>query len=256
MIYSHKYAECYDLFYQEKPYREEAEYAARLIKARFPEAKTLFDLGCGTGLRSLELARLGYRVCGVDQSMAMLSAARRHLAGAHDISPANVEFQTGDITTFRTDSPRDGVVSLFHVFSYLTSEEALNRAVECSFACLNAGGVVLFDYWHGPGVLKDPPRVRRKIVENGSLRAEKTAIPEHVADQHLVKLAISLRVTDKEGGASEVTEESYTMRYWFRDELEEPLQRFGFKAVRHYSWMTESPPGPESWQACTIAAKP
>jgi len=256
MIYSHKFAECYDLFYQEKPYREEAEFAAKLIKTRFPDANTLFDLGCGTGLRSLELARLGYRVCGVDQSASMLATAREHLAAAPDISPANVEFQNGDITTFRSGSARDSVVSLFHVFSYLTTEDALLQAIECSFANLNATGVFLFDYWHGPGVLKDPPGVRKKVVENANLRAERSATPEHLPDKHLVKLTVSLRLTDKLDGSSQENEEFYTMRYWFPEELEEPLRRSGFEAIRHYSWMTESAPDPEGWQACTIAVKP
>lgn len=255
MIYSDKYAEPYDLFYRDKPYRAEAEYAAALIKTRLPGAKTLFDLGCGTGLRSLELARLGFRVLGVDQSSGMLAAASQHLAKAPDISSSEVEFRVGDITSFHGSSPRDGVVSLFHVFSYLTTEEALAKAIGCSLANLNPGGVFLFDYWHGPGVLKDPPGDRTKFVENRRLRAERMAIPEHLPDQHLVEINVRLRVTDKEHGVSEDIEEHYTMRYWFPEELEEPLKRSGFRSIRHYAWLTESAPGPESWQACTIAVK-
>jgi SAM-dependent methyltransferase len=254
MIYSHKYAESYDLFYQDKPYREEAEYAAALIKDRLPGAKTLFDLGCGTGLRSLELARLGFRVFGVDQSSGMLAAAREHLAAAPDIPSSEVEFQTGDITSF-TSSRRDCVVSLFHVYSYLTTEEALKQAVGCSLANLTPGGVFLFDYWHGPGVLKDPPGFRKKVVENGNLRAERTVIPEHLPDKHLVKMTVRVRITAKESGFAEETEELYTMRYWFRHELEAVLAKSGFGQVEHYTWMTHSEPGPESWQACTIAIK-
>jgi SAM-dependent methyltransferase len=255
MIYSHKYAECYDLFYRDKPYREEADYATRLIRARSPASKTLFDLGCGTGLRSLELARLGFQVFGIDQSLGMLTAAREHLA-ASGIPASEVEFQTGDITTFRGRSPRDSVISLFHVFSYLTTEAALRQAIECSLANLNPGGVFLFDYWHGPGVLKDPPGVRTKLVENGGLRVERTAVPEHLPDQHLVAVNVRLRLTDKESGLSEDVEERYSMRYWFPEELQEPLEKSGLKSIRHYSWLTESDPGPESWQACTIAVKP
>ena len=75
MSYSGKHAECYDLFYQDKPYREEAGYAVELIRARFPAAQTILDLGCGTGLRCLELARLGYKVSGVDLSASMLYAS-------------------------------------------------------------------------------------------------------------------------------------------------------------------------------------
>src|SRR5438132_11845268 len=145
MSYSGKHAECYDLFYQDKPYHEEAQYAAELIRARFPAAKTILDLGCGTGLRCLELARQGYKISGVDQSGSMLDAAGRHLAVARDISPGAVEFQVGDITTFRASSKYDAVIALFHVYSYLTTESALKQAIECSFANLNPAVVLLFD---------------------------------------------------------------------------------------------------------------
>jgi SAM-dependent methyltransferase len=256
MIYTAKHAQCYDLFYRDKPYREEAEYASGLIKARLSRAKSLYDLGCGTGMRSLEFARLGYKVCGVDQSPSMLVAARQHLAEAHDISAVQVEFRSGDITTFRAKSGCDAIVSLFHVFSYLTTLGELNQAVECSFANLDPGGVFLFDYWHGPGVLKDPPGVRRKVVENADLRAERTAVPKHLADEHLVKLTVSLRVTHKGSAVPEESHESYAMRYWFTEELEEALNRAGFTGVRHYRWMEQSDPGEQSWLACTIAVKP
>jgi len=256
MIYDRQYANYYDLFYDEKPYQGEAAYAAALVKTRLPAATTLLDLGCGTGLRSLEFARLGFNVLGIDQSEAMLNVARGHLATATDISSATVEFKRGDVTTFKAQSRRDAVVSLFHVFSYLVTEEALNEALQCSFANLNPGGVLLFDYWHGPGVLNDPPEIRTKVAEKESLKVEKRTTPELQPDRHLVKLTVSLRITEKSTGASEDSEEVYRMRYWFPEELEEAVGRFGFTDIQHYAWMSEGAPGSESWQACTIAVKP
>jgi SAM-dependent methyltransferase len=256
MSYSGKHAKYYDLFYEDKPYHEEAEYVLALIRARRGEVATILDLGCGTGLRSLELARRGFTVCGVDQSVSMLTAARRHLAAANDVLPATVDFQTGDITTFRAKFHYDAVISLFHVFSYLTTEEALNQAVECSFANLNPGGVFLFDYWHGPGVIKDPPEIRSKVAENADLKVERAATPEHLPDQHVVKLTVSLQVIEKDSGATYDCEESYVLRYWFSNEVEDALKSSGFKEIQHYAWMTPSAPGPEAWQACTVAVRP
>ena len=256
MSYSGKHAECYDLFYQDKPYRVEAQYAAALIRARFPAAKTILDLGCGTGLRCLELARQGYKVSGVDQSASMLCAARRHLSAARDISPAAIEFQIGDITTFQASSKYDAVISLFHVFSYLTTEVALKKAIDCSFANLNPGGVFLFDYWHGPGVMKEPPAVRTKVAENANLKAKRTATPQHLPNHHLVRLTVSLQLTHKDNGATYNSEESYSLRYWFPDELEDALKNAGFKEIQQYAWMTPSAPEPEVWQACTVAVRP
>lgn len=256
MIYAREYANYYDLFYQEKPYKEEAVYVSELVKMRSPGLETILDLGCGTGLRSLEFARLGFKVLAIDQSEAMLDAARGHLAAATDISSAIVEFQSGDITTFRAQSWHDAVVSLFHVFSYVVTEEALKQALDCAFANLNPGGVLLFDYWHGPGVRRDPPVVRKKAVENGNMKLEKTTVPEHLPDEHLVRLKVSLQILDKGTGVSEDTEESYLMRYWFPEELEKAIIRAGFSEVCHYSWMAQSKPEMISWQACTVAVKP
>lgn len=41
------------------------------------EAKKILDLGCGTGLLTLEFARAGHKVIGVDPATAMLNVARR-----------------------------------------------------------------------------------------------------------------------------------------------------------------------------------
>ena len=103
MSYLGKHAQYYDLFYRDKPYQEEAKYVADLIQLVRPAARTILDLGCGTGLRSLEMARLGYQVSGLDQSLSMLAIARQHLVEAKDLLPSAVEFQAGNITDFLAD---------------------------------------------------------------------------------------------------------------------------------------------------------
>jgi SAM-dependent methyltransferase len=254
--YSGKYAECYDLFYQEKPYEDEARYVENLIKVRSPSAQSILDLGCGTGLRCLEMARHGYQVSGVDQSPAMVAIARQHLSAVRNVSAGAVEFFEGDITNFAPGGSWDAVVSLFHVFSYLTTDESLKKAVESSFSNLRPGGVLLFDYWHGPGVLNDPPSTRTKHAENSTLSVIRKSVPTHISDKHLVKLSLSIEITDKDTKATERAEETYLLRYWFLDELERCLHGCGFHNICHYGWLTQSAPESETWQACTVAVKP
>jgi SAM-dependent methyltransferase len=255
MSYQGKPAEYYDLFYQNKPYREEAQYVADLIQLRRPNAQTILDLGCGTGLRSLEMVRLGYQVSGLDQSSAMLAVARQHLVNSTGVPPRALDFIAGDITNFSIDKSYDAIISLFHVFSYLTSEELLRKAVACSFRHLKSGGIFLFDYWHGPGVLKDPPSIRQAVAENSAVKITKTSVPTHFPENHLVELSLSFEITENGANTSQHAEENYRLRYWFPNELERVLAKEGFKNISHLAWMRHFAPRDETWQACTIAAK-
>lgn len=62
------------------------------LAALLPPGWTVADLGCGGGALAAALAPHVARVVGVDQSAAMLKAARRRLAGA-----ANVELRRGEL---------------------------------------------------------------------------------------------------------------------------------------------------------------
>jgi len=62
------------------------------LLALLPETWVVADIGCGTGNASEVLAPLVSKVVAIDQSEAMLNAARKRLTGV-----ANVEFLRGDV---------------------------------------------------------------------------------------------------------------------------------------------------------------
>jgi SAM-dependent methyltransferase len=61
-------AKFYDQFHQDKNYRKEA----RMLRKAFPKAKTVFEIGCGTGNLTKELEKLGFKVTCVEPSEEML----------------------------------------------------------------------------------------------------------------------------------------------------------------------------------------
>ena len=68
MAVFYSYAQYYDLLYREKDYPGEVDYVDALIKKyAVNDARTILDLGCGTGGHAILLARKGYRVTGVDR---------------------------------------------------------------------------------------------------------------------------------------------------------------------------------------------
>lgn len=70
------YSRYYNLLYKDKDYKGEAGFIYDLIQKYSPGAKSILDLGCGTGRHDLLLAEKGYAITGVDMSEEMLLIAR------------------------------------------------------------------------------------------------------------------------------------------------------------------------------------
>jgi SAM-dependent methyltransferase len=70
------FAEVYDLFMDNVPYEEWANYLCDTLKEFHIEEGILLELGCGTGKMTRLLAKRGYDMIGVDNSIEMLDIAR------------------------------------------------------------------------------------------------------------------------------------------------------------------------------------
>lgn len=133
-------AEVYDAIYVgRKNYVEEARIVTELIgrHTRRP-ARTLLDVGCGTGLHTAELAK-DFDVEGVDLSPEMLAHARRRLP--------EITFHTRDMRSLGLGRRFDAVVSLFSAIGHLTSATDIHLAIASMSAHLAPGGVLLVEPW-------------------------------------------------------------------------------------------------------------
>ncbi len=96
--------------YDENPFAQhsvaEVDFMLDLFKLS-PGARIL-DVGCGTGRHSIELARRGYRVTGLDLSEGMLEVARSKAAEAG----VEVEWVHGDAVDFALDRTFDAAICL------------------------------------------------------------------------------------------------------------------------------------------------
>jgi SAM-dependent methyltransferase len=91
---------------------------ARAITRLVPPGLVVCDVGTGTGVLALELARLGARVIGVDPSARMLDAARAKLAAA---GVPGVELRTGDAAALPLDDASMDAAFAHMVLRYLPS---------------------------------------------------------------------------------------------------------------------------------------
>ena len=242
------YADYYDLFYEDKDYRSEAAYVDRVIRRLNPEARKLLELGCGTGKYCRAFSEMGYVVAGLDQSSRMVRRAEKRLNGSAG-STAGVRLAVGDMRSYREDGRYDAVVALFHVMSYLRTQDDLIAAFTTARSHLKPGGLFLFDCWHGHGVLNDPPKNPVKIVENDRVRALRRTTAVMQPSENAVHVRFDIELLDKETLAKTTLAENHWMRYLFAPEIENIGAKTGLKLQADYRWLSEEPLDDKAWYA-------
>lgn len=145
-------AHVYDLVYElsGKDYRAESVQLESQIRQRAPTAKSLLDVGCGTGGHLVEL-RQSFEVAGIDLDAGMLEEARARLD--------DVELVEADMRSFHLGRSFDAVLCLFSSIGYLGSASELADAVSCMAEHLSPGGVLIVDGWIRPEAWQDPGMV-------------------------------------------------------------------------------------------------
>jgi SAM-dependent methyltransferase len=247
------YARYYNLLYRDKDYAGEAGYVHDFIQKYRPAAKSILDLGCGTGGHAFPFAARGYEVAGVDISAEMIDVARARLSAHHVQSSAlNLSFQQGDIRTVRMGRTFDAVVSLFHVMSYQTSHEDLAMAFRTAKEHLTPGGLFIFDCWYGPAVLTDRPAVRIKRLEDEEITVTRLAEPVMRPNDNIVEVHYEVFIGDKATGSVVSLKEIHAMRYLFVPEIESLMKCEGVALVHGEEWMTGREPGFDTWSCCFI----
>lgn len=197
----------------------------------------ILDLGCGTGRHAVELAAIGYNVCGIDLSADTLAQAdARRITLPHDVAQ-RLRFQRGDARTVRTEETYDAVVSLFQVASYQTTNADFMAMCHTAATHLPRSGLFLFDCWYGPAMLADPPKVHVKRASNEEGAVIRIAEPTMRPHDNTVEVNYTITMTDWKTHALEVVVESHMMRYMFKPEVELMLDLSGFEVLDSATWM-------------------
>lgn len=249
------YAQVYDLLYRDKDYAAECRYVLSLLDAHGRTASRILDVGCGTGAHAEQFARLGHEVFGVDHSADMLvQAERRRLAMPENLR-TRLKFETGDLRELDLGQKFDTVTALFHVMSYQAGEGDLEAAIAALGRHLESGGVLVFDFWYGPGVQADPPSVRERQAGDGAISVRRIAQPRLDSRRHQVEVEFTLQVRERETGVVNEFHETHAMRYFFPTELEALLSEQGLTVRSVRGWMSDTEPTSGDWYACMVAEK-
>ncbi|MFM6501478.1 MAG: class I SAM-dependent DNA methyltransferase [Microcystis panniformis] len=241
------YSRYYDLLYQDKDYLAEAKFIHDLIQTHAPSAKTILELGCGTGRHAELLANYGYQIHGVDRSLEMLNSAKDRLTNIDHQVASLLKFSQGDVRTVDINHQFDVIISLFHVVSYQTTNQDLQATFNTIKKHLKSGGVCIFDVWYGLAVLTQKPTVRVKRLEDEAIAVTRIAEPVIYPHENLVDVNYQVFIKDKNTESFDMLQETHTMRYLFKPELEILLANSEMAIVDCKEWLTNQDAGFNTW---------
>ncbi len=232
------YVELYQGFdaYDEEPYAQNTGAEVDFIEGVIggDRGKAILDVGCGTGRHSLELARCGYRVLGLDLSPWMLAQGRRAAASAS----LPVLFVQGDARQMPFSGAFEVAIMLCEGAFSLMETDAMDLLILESVACaLQPGGLLVMTAPNAAFMLA------RGQVEGFDL----TTLRE----------AFTLEKATPEGPIRTLR---CTQRYYTCPELRCLLRRAGFSSVEFFA-CTESGydqarrPSPDHFEFGAIARR-
>jgi SAM-dependent methyltransferase len=208
-------------------------------------AKTVVDLGCGTGILTLDFARRGYRMIGVDPSPLMLEVAQQK-PGAD-----RVQWIRGDALQLGAPGADLAIMS-GHVAQFILKDAEWQEVLAGLKEALRPGGHLAFEtrdqrareweHWTG----------RRRIIPNSPYgRIESWTEVTNVEGDVVYAVGHRRLVQSDEELVS-----PFAIRFRSEQLLRQSLTSSGFSVESVFGDWDRRPPGPGERELIVIARKP
>ena len=185
-------------------------------------ARSVLDIGCGTGTLACLLARRGVDVTAVDPASASLDVARRKPHAAR------VRWLLGDATAV-AHLRVDLVTMTGNVAQVFLTDDDWARTLSAAYDALRPGGHLVFE-------TRDPARRGWRAWNRGE-SLQRLDLPEVGPVETWVELTdvalplVSFRTTFAFGSDGAVLTSESTLRFRGRAEVRAPLEAAGFSVV-------------------------
>jgi SAM-dependent methyltransferase len=203
----------------------EVECVISLLKIN-PGAYVL-DLCCGPGRHSLELARRGFRVVGVDRTSKYIEEARKQA----EAQGLNVEFLQEDMRNFCRPETYDAALNLYTSFGYFENPEEDRQVLKNVYSSLKKGGKLVIDVM-GKEVLARIFRERDWHEEDGIIFLEERKLSNGWS--RIQNRWIMIKGEERK-------EFTFSLRLYSGEELSLLLSESGFNSVELFGDLSRMP---------------
>jgi len=227
-------------YYDSSPLvKQRTEDVAFYSRAARKYGDPVLELGCGTGRITLAVAEAGYRIVGLDISERMLERAVEKRAEIRREARERVHLVQGDMAEFDLGEKFRTVVIPFRPFQHLLETEQHMGCLNSVRKHLAADGRLIMDFFqtdpermHDPIFLHESPLVEYDLPDRRHV-----ALSERIAAFHRAlqrnDVEMIFQVTHPDGKQERLVM-AWTLRYFFRYEVEHLLARCGFRLEALY----------------------
>ena len=208
-----------------------------------PGARVL-DLACGHGRVTLELARRGYRVTGLDLSPRSLELARAAAEGER----LAIDWVHADMREIPAGPPFDAIVNVYTSFGYFDADDDNQRVLDGVAAALAPGGRFLIDVVNLLSLARRYRDTMWEELEDGML-----FLQDHRFDFLAGRNRARWTFVRTDGTRSELV---HSVRGYTPHELAKMLSRAGLEVVGSWGDFDGSELSFAGWRLILLARKP
>jgi SAM-dependent methyltransferase len=238
------YSHYYDLIYNSKDYSSESTKVFEKIGLTAPR---ILELGCGSGGHAQSFSELGCSITGLDLSPSMVQIA-------NEKNIANFKAIEADIENFKLEEKYDAAISMFHVISYLNSNDSIINCFNCVAHHLKSGGVFIFDFWFAPAVYHQGFEHRIKVFENENIKVTRESSTLLDIKRNVGNVRFEILVESKVSEEKQRIIEEHSMRFFSMPEIQLFANNSGFEVLEFFNLHGEEIPSLDTW-AITVKFK-
>ncbi len=194
----------------------------------------VLDLACGTGSMTLELAKRGYDMIGVDGSYDMLNVA---FDRKYDLELKNdVLFLLQDMREFELYGTVGAITCCLDSLNYLTGEGELDKVISLAHNYLDPDGLLLFDV-NTPHKFENVYAQNTYVYEEDDCKNDSFCVWQNYYDKKTGLCDFRLTVFEKTEGEEVYSrrDEEQCERCYFKDEIISLLEKNHFELIGFYS---------------------
>lgn len=208
----------------------------------------VLDVGCGTGRHSIELARRGYRVTGVDLSQAMLDVFQEQMPAGLDITLRRLDMRELDY-----DRAFDALICMDSTFAYMLTDEDIARALSAFHRALRPDAILFIDVMNYLSLLGRYRPMDFREYHEGDL-AIFVAIRHSLDNLHGIWHHDELLVV-RDGNEIHISRERHDLRMLTYNELRRFLSEAGFEDIVCYGSYDAREPAKEDASRLLMVAR-